>query len=548
MKYFIVTLFLNCLSLSTFGQADITGTNSLNPTQGEGGLGQGSSAIIDLTSVGGVCMVINNNSCPGNVFFPAITNAEFLVNIANLPSCMSVSACGPGITGVCGTEHNGTSAPTGTTPGSCAAGTYDGVGIYPVAIGGWSWGCLGSAGGATAACSSHPDNINGVCGSENGGTTAPTGTNPGSCSAGTFVSLPSPAADSWVWRCDSPGAGSSANCSSAVASVQGVCDNTQLNSCVAGTMVDIGDTVNHYLWRCESTGGATANPTTCSAIIPACGTAAGESYANNSEIITTATNSPHNIANVACYRSNAISDPPVEPLIAGSMSTSSGSHSWSCTGVTGTTPIACTAVEASGAQWVQVNPDSSDSSWKCTNPNCLEYVMYECQDAGISVMVSNCSGTPSGVPDGWSFSESLVSYGHISHLWCVLAAKCVFWVNPSPVCDTESPCTEIVTNNFSWVDVSEGVQECYSAAAGGVVDQHIHQCMNDGSPADFFECFGEIGSPPLGASSKGDWGFVLGGEYVQQAHPECGSQENTCAMFESPIGPSGGGAPPCSIP
>lgn len=223
-KLFFI-LFTLLITTSLLAQNDPVGgttnqgqTNSANPTGSAPGLANGQSVNIDCGGLVG-CKRITNN-CGNNIFFPVgLTCNLFNQNMGQNQACITVGACTGGVDGLCGSEHNGVSAPTGTVPGSCAAGTYvAGFGADP-----WSWTCAGSAGGADASCSSNTDNFDGVCGSENGGTSAPTGTNPGSCSAGVYAVGPTDGVSTWTWYCNSPGAGANATCNATNGNVNGLC-------------------------------------------------------------------------------------------------------------------------------------------------------------------------------------------------------------------------------------------------------------------------------------------------------------------------------------
>jgi len=118
--------------------------------------------------------------------------------------------------------------------------------------------------------------VNGVCGASNGMAfySAPS-TN--LCGTGT----PSGVTGSgpWNWSCAGSNGGTNANCSASL-KVGGVCGTT-INTCTAGTFVDVTDTGTNYLWNCTgSNGGTTAN---CSLPIPS---------TNKPDLVVTAVSAP----------------------------------------------------------------------------------------------------------------------------------------------------------------------------------------------------------------------------------------------------------------
>ena len=153
------------------------------------------------------------------------------------------------INGVCGDARN-----------SCSAGNPS-----PIADSSTHhrWHCVGLHGGTTATSCQEaipPDPVNGTCDNsvQNG------------CSAGTANA--SAIADTntyYKWHCEGLHGGTTATGCQIRKPINGVCDNSQENSCSTGTANDaaISDTDTHYRWYCEGLhGGTTAR--TCQRAIP----------------------------------------------------------------------------------------------------------------------------------------------------------------------------------------------------------------------------------------------------------------------------------------
>lgn len=111
------------------------------------------------------------------------------------------------VNGTCGSS-GGQAFSVQPTTNLCSAGIVSGI----TGTGSWIWQCNGSNGGSTASCSASAllAQINGVCGSINGGTSnvAPT-TN--LCSAGTASAVTG--SGPWAWNCIGSNGGSTASCS-----------------------------------------------------------------------------------------------------------------------------------------------------------------------------------------------------------------------------------------------------------------------------------------------------------------------------------------------
>ena len=139
-----------------------------------------------------------------------------------------------------------------TIRNGCTAGTPDDGAIADTSTH-YTWQCIGTNGGATASCTKVIP-VNGVCNNSRRN----------SCSSG--IGNDSAIADTnthYTWHCEGSNGGTTAtNCQKAKsAPVNGVCNNSQQNSCSAGTANDgaIADTNTHYTWHCVgSNGGTTA--------------------------------------------------------------------------------------------------------------------------------------------------------------------------------------------------------------------------------------------------------------------------------------------------
>lgn len=114
----------------------------------------------DVTSDSGVCKTVTS-TCAAKQFFPFNTNDEVSNNNdTKKPACLAVVDCvGPGINGVCGSEH-GTGSGAPIVANKCATGTA----TVTTGSGPWNWSCDGSGGGSNAnctktslvACNAHP--------------------------------------------------------------------------------------------------------------------------------------------------------------------------------------------------------------------------------------------------------------------------------------------------------------------------------------------------------------------------------------------------------
>jgi uncharacterized repeat protein (TIGR02543 family) len=122
----------------------------------------------------------------------------------------------------------------------------------------------------------------------------------------------------------------------AVTPTNGSCSTTTLNTCTAGSFIDVTDSSTQYLWSCVGTnGGSTAS---CSLPIPAnpingsCGTAA----------ITYTSIAPFPQGS---YCATGSSNPltPSDP-------TSGSTSTWSCVGTNGGTTVSCTATRTTQQQ------------------------------------------------------------------------------------------------------------------------------------------------------------------------------------------------------
>lgn len=158
------------------------------------------------------------------------------------------------LVGICGTAAKNYSAsetfPVGTY---CTRGTVTPVSpVNPTAQTPGTWSCSGVSGGASVSCnatrSTQP--IGGACSSTIN-----------SCTAGSFVEV----ADSstrYLWTCNGSNGGQSASCGldkPQVVPINGICGLT-VNSCNTGSFVEVADSSIRYLWTCNgSNGGQSAS-------------------------------------------------------------------------------------------------------------------------------------------------------------------------------------------------------------------------------------------------------------------------------------------------
>jgi len=189
---------------------------------------------------------------------------------ATSQSCASAGICKP-LTG------NYTSQPGTTTTTACNAGTYNDL-LDGSKDTNWSWQCRGINGGANDTCSANRQ-VNGICGSSNGGTY--TTTPPANCGYGVSASWTDTIAndDTWNWDCRGLNGGATTSCSANFRR-NAVCQSftssyatqpatgpglsaSANNGCSIGTFDDVSDTTNQWNWNCNGVnGGATSS---CSA-------------------------------------------------------------------------------------------------------------------------------------------------------------------------------------------------------------------------------------------------------------------------------------------
>jgi hypothetical protein len=234
---------------------------------------------------------------------------------SNCTATYNSGAGGSLINGYCGSD-NGATFPPGTLsptdPNLCGSGT---VAYFESDPPYWQWSCEGINGGTTAACLAYQTTaINGVCGSDNGGT-FPAGTlsptDPNLCSAGTVVNFsgsPQNGPEYWQWVCQGSGNGGASPCYAFdIPGTNGQCGSAEgvatvnppsAGLCSQGTAspVSYNNSSNQWLWTCAGTGsGTNAN---CDAPAAesngACGPANGTAVPNepNSNLCTTGVASP----------------------------------------------------------------------------------------------------------------------------------------------------------------------------------------------------------------------------------------------------------------
>ena len=152
----------------------------------------------------------------------------------------------------------------GPSLNSCEAGTLVNVEDTDTS---YKWQCRGEGDGLTANCCSPKSEAtsgdNGRC-----------GPSLNSCEAGTIVNLDDTDTH-YLWQCQGEGDGLSSTCSlpkTEAATGEGGRCGPSLNSCEAGTIVNLDDTDTHYLWQCQGEGDGLSS--TCS--LPKTEAATGE--------------------------------------------------------------------------------------------------------------------------------------------------------------------------------------------------------------------------------------------------------------------------------
>lgn len=190
------------------------------------------------------------------------------IDASGVPHCDPVPP-GP-IPGQCGYaagKEVASGPPSGLdlcNPGDASAVSGSGTSADP-----WTWTCAGRNGGATSpTCTANllPPPYNGKCGGDNGATFTPPAGPSSFCSTGALDSLTGSINTGFNWYCR--GAGPShtdEHCASTVqvppvctvTPVDGVCDNSILSGCAAGT----GTAINFHmagpvaLWECSGMNG-----------------------------------------------------------------------------------------------------------------------------------------------------------------------------------------------------------------------------------------------------------------------------------------------------
>ena len=186
------------------------------------------------------------NGCnPGNAINKGQTDTHYTWSCQGLNDGSTATNCqktkpAP-INGVCNNSQRN-SCSTGTANDAAIADTNT---LY-------RWHCVGANGGATASCTKAIPPLNGACNNN-----VKNGCNPGNA-------INKGQTDThYTWSCQGLNDGSTAtNCQKTKpASINGVCNNSQRNSCSTGTANDaaIADTNTLYKWHCVgANGGSTA--------------------------------------------------------------------------------------------------------------------------------------------------------------------------------------------------------------------------------------------------------------------------------------------------
>lgn len=182
------------------------------------------------------------------------------------------------VDGVCGAANKANLFTQPAPDILCGTGTASSV----TGKGPWKWSCAGSNGGKKASCSANLE-VNGVCGSAEGGSFPKTPT-ANLCSAGHASKVTGNG--SWNWSCDGMNGGGSQSCSANI-EVIGACGASNgksfpampaANLCKSGAASSITGT-GPWDWTCAGTnGGKTAS---CSAKLlmnGTCGSANGQNF------------------------------------------------------------------------------------------------------------------------------------------------------------------------------------------------------------------------------------------------------------------------------
>ena len=372
-------------TLNTAGNQTITATDTVNASI------TGTSTITVSLKGNGVCGSANgqnlltapaSNLCSAGVP-TAVTGSGPWTWSCTGSNGGSTANCSANleVNGVCGSA-SGQGFLTAPASNLCSAG-------LPTAVTGsgpWTWSCTGSNGGTTASCSANLE-VNGACGSSNGGTffSAPT-TNLCNAGAPTTVTGSGP----WSWTCQGLNDGTNANCSGnpnpqpangvcGVANGHGFSMSPTTNLCSAGAASTVTGT-GPWNWSCQGiNGGSTMS---CSANLDGeCGSASGEGFFTaplsnlcisgkasaitgrgpwnwtcaGSKNGTTAHCTAFLEVNGACGSANGnsfLTEPSSGLCSAGraSVLTGSGRWDWTCIGLNGGSTVNCSArLEVNGA-------------------------------------------------------------------------------------------------------------------------------------------------------------------------------------------------------
>lgn len=299
------------------GDGGSSPSDSYNAAVDVVGLGGG---VVDVSTARGwtsthSCAVLSTGSmkCWGSNSSGELGTGSTTPSIAYEP--VDVKLCP--INGSCGAA-NGVGVASAPSSNLCTTGTATAVS----GSGPFTWSCNGSGGGTNAACSA-PLQINGACGSANGGAFyVPPAVN--LCFAGFSSSVSG--SGPYTWTCTGANGGTNANCS-ALRKFDGVCgtangvgdENTPTALCSTGAPSAVSTVGTNWNWSCAGVNGG--NPSACSApriYHGMCGPSNGTNvYAKPSSGL--------------CAVGNATS-------VGGT-----GPFSWNCNGINGGTNASCSA-------------------------------------------------------------------------------------------------------------------------------------------------------------------------------------------------------------
>lgn len=318
--------------------------------------------------------------------------------------------------GVCGSDNGGTfvSSPSAS---NCSLGASSGMSTGSST---YNWSCLGVNGGSATACSA---NRSGTCGAA-AGTTSVSAPSSSLCGIGSSSAVATNAS-TFDWSCTNGTGTQSCSANRAVA-VTGTCGSAQAQSyasapttglCSSGSTAGVSTNATTFDWICAGANGGGSNSCFANRQLPgSCGSANGGSQSSapvtglcstgmSTSVVTgpstytwscmgpyggaTASCGSNRIANGVCGSDNGgtfASAPTTANCSLGAssgVSTNASTYTWSCGGVNGGSPTACSANRpgacgASNGTSTNTPPSSSlcnigSSSAVATNPSTYDW-------------------------------------------------------------------------------------------------------------------------------------------------------------------------------